>query len=68
MSIPISRAVLGIGLTFCLAAATAMAAGSILGAILGGLAVAYAPLAWLKVLLGCALLAAAGKTIFHKPS
>ena len=41
---------------------TAMAAGSIVGAILGGLAVAYAPVVFLKVLLGCVLLAAAGKT------
>ena len=47
---------------------TAMAAGSIIGATLGGLAVAYAPVAFLKVLLGCVLLAAAGKTAFaaHK--
>ncbi len=43
---------------------TAMAAGSIIGAALGGLAVAYAPVAFLKVLLGCVLLAAAGKTAF----
>jgi uncharacterized membrane protein YfcA len=41
---------------------TAMAAGSILGAILGGLAVAYAPVTALKVQLGCVLLAAAAKT------
>lgn len=45
---------------------TAMAAGSIIGATLGGLAVAYAPVAFLKVLLGCVLLAAAGKTLAHK--
>ena len=45
---------------------TAMAAGSIVGAILGGLAVAYAPVAFLKVLLGCVLLAAAVKTVRHK--
>ena len=43
----------------------AMAAGSILGATLGGLAVAYAPLVFLKVLLGCVLLVAAGKTFTH---
>jgi uncharacterized membrane protein YfcA len=43
---------------------TAMAAGSIIGATLGGLAVAYAPVAFLKVLLGCVLLAAAAKTAF----
>jgi uncharacterized membrane protein YfcA len=45
---------------------TAMSAGSIVGAILGGLAVAYAPVVFLKVLLGCVLLATAGKTIMHK--
>jgi uncharacterized membrane protein YfcA len=43
---------------------TAMAAGSIVGATLGGLAVAYAPILFLKALLGCVLLAAAGKTAF----
>ena len=42
---------------------SAMAAGSIIGAAPGGLAVAYAPVSFLKVLLGCVLLAAAGKTI-----
>lgn len=42
---------------------SAMGAGSIVGAVLGGLAVAYAPVAFLKVLLGCVLIAAAGKTI-----
>lgn len=41
----------------------AMSAGSILGATLGGLAVAYAPLAFLKLFLGCVLIAAAAKTI-----
>jgi uncharacterized membrane protein YfcA len=45
---------------------TAMAAGSIVGATLGGLAVAYAPVAFLKVLLGGVLLAAAVKIIKHK--
>jgi len=44
----------------------AMAAGSIIGAILGGLVVACAPVAFLKVLLGSVLLAAACKTFFHK--
>src|SRR6266702_3315302 len=39
----------------------AMSAGSILGATLGGLAVAYAPVEFLKLLLGCALVVAAGK-------
>lgn len=46
---------------------TAMAAGSILGAIVGGLAVAYAPVVLLKVLLGGVLIAAATKTALHKP-
>jgi uncharacterized membrane protein YfcA len=41
----------------------AMSAGSIIGAGLGGLAVAYAPTTVLKVLLGCVLIAAASKTI-----
>jgi uncharacterized membrane protein YfcA len=41
----------------------AMSAGSVVGAVLGGLAVAFAPVAFLKVLLGCVLLAAAVKTI-----
>src|SRR5262249_39300182 len=36
----------------------AMAAGSILGAVLGGLAFAYAPVEFLKVFLGCVLLTA----------
>jgi uncharacterized membrane protein YfcA len=40
----------------------AMAAGSILGAGLGGLAVAYAPVEALKAVLGAVLLAAAAKT------
>jgi hypothetical protein len=35
-------------------------------ATLGGLGVAYAPVAFLKVLLGCVLLAAAAKTFAHK--
>ena len=38
-----------------------------LTSMLGGLAVAYAPVAFLKVLLGCVLLAAAAKTIMHRP-
>jgi uncharacterized protein len=41
----------------------AMSAGSILGAILGGLAVACASVEFLKVFLGCVLIAAATKTI-----
>jgi uncharacterized membrane protein YfcA len=44
----------------------AMAAGSIIGATLGGLAVAYAPVAFLKVLLGGGLLAAAVRTATHR--
>ena len=43
-----------------------MAVGSIVGATLGGLGVAYAPVAFLKVLLGCVLLATAAKTFTHK--
>ena len=39
-----------------------MALGSIVGTTLGGLAVAYAPVTFLKMLLGCVLLAAAAKT------
>ena len=35
--------------------------------LLGGLAVAYAPIAFLKVLLGGVLLAAAAKTMIPKP-
>jgi uncharacterized membrane protein YfcA len=42
---------------------SAMAAGSIIGATAGGLAVAYAPVGVLKVVLGCVLMAAAAKTI-----
>jgi uncharacterized membrane protein YfcA len=43
--------------------AGAMGAGSIIGAVLGGLAVPFAPVALLKVVLGFVLLAAAAKTI-----
>ena len=42
-----------------------MSAGSILGTTLGGLAVAYAPVQFLKLLLGCELIAAAGKTVIR---
>lgn len=46
---------------------SAMSLGSIIGAALGGLAVAYAPVTLLKVILGCVLIAAAAKTILsHK--
>jgi uncharacterized protein len=41
----------------------AMSAGSIIGATLGGFAVAYAPVGFLKMFLGCVLIAAAVKTI-----
>lgn len=41
----------------------AMSAGSILGAVLGGLAVAWAPVGFLKALLGAVLLLAAAKTL-----
>ena len=40
---------------------SAMAGGSILGAALGGLAVAYAPAGVLKLILGCVLITAAAK-------
>jgi uncharacterized membrane protein YfcA len=43
--------------------AAAMSAGSVLGAVVGGLAVAYAPVGVLKVVLGGLLMATAGKTI-----
>jgi uncharacterized membrane protein YfcA len=46
--------------------ATAMAAGSIVGAVLGGLAVARTGCVP-EVLLGCVLLAAAAKTVMPKP-
>ena len=42
---------------------SAMGAGSIVGATVGGLAVAYAPIEFLKALLGCILIAASVKTI-----
>lgn len=41
----------------------AMSLGSIIGATIGGLAVAVAPIIFLKILLGCILIAAAGKTM-----
>jgi uncharacterized membrane protein YfcA len=41
----------------------AMSVGSIIGATAGGLAVASAPVEFLKLLLGCVLVAAAAKTI-----
>ena len=44
-----------------------MSAGSIFGATLGGLAVAYAPTGFLKLFLGCVLIAAAAKTIASHP-
>ncbi len=42
--------------------ASAMSAGSILGALLGGLALGFAPVEFLKLLLGGVLIAAAAKT------
>ena len=42
----------------------AMGSGSVLGAVVGGLAVAIVPVEGLKLLLGAVLLAAAGKTLF----
>jgi uncharacterized protein len=47
---------------------SAMAVGSLVGAALGGLAVAYAPVSFLKVLLACVLLAASAKTFAHQSS
>jgi uncharacterized membrane protein YfcA len=44
---------------------TAMAAGSLLGAILGGLAVAVAPTAFLKIFLGAVLVVAGLKSMRH---
>lgn len=44
-----------------------MAAGSVLGALLGGLMVAYAPVAALKLILGLVLIAAAAKTVLAHP-
>jgi uncharacterized membrane protein YfcA len=44
----------------------AMALGSIIGATLGGLGVAYAPVGFLKALLGCLLLVVSAKTITAK--
>jgi len=41
--------------------AIGMSLGSIIGAVIGGLAIGLAPVAFLKVFLGCVLLAAAGK-------
>ena len=43
-----------------------MSAGSLIGAALGGLAVAVAPAAFLKVLLGVVLIVAAAKIAAHK--
>jgi len=45
-----------------------MGAGSILGAILGGLALGYAPVEFLKLLLGGVLIAAAAKTFLARRS
>ena len=46
---------------------SAMSFGSILGAGLGGLALAVVPIGSLKLLLGCILVAAAGKTLITRP-
>ena len=43
-----------------------MSAGSLIGAALGGLAVAFAPTAFLKLLLGVVLIVAAAKIAAHK--
>jgi uncharacterized membrane protein YfcA len=47
---------------------SAMGAGSILGAILGGLALGYAPVEFLKLFLGGVLIAAAAKTFLARRS
>ena len=44
----------------------AMSSGSLIGAALGGLAIAFAPTVFLKVLLGTVLIAAAAKIALHK--
>jgi uncharacterized membrane protein YfcA len=44
----------------------AMAAGSLIGAAIGGMAVAFAPTGFLKVLLGVVLIVAAVKTLGHE--
>ncbi len=46
--------------------ALSMSAGSLIGAALGGLAVAVAPVAFLKVFLGAVLLAAAAMTVARR--
>jgi uncharacterized membrane protein YfcA len=45
---------------------TAMATGSIIGATLGGLTVGYAPVQFLKLLLGGVLIVAASKTMISR--
>jgi uncharacterized membrane protein YfcA len=47
---------------------SAMAGGSLIGATLGGFAVAYAPVPFIKILLGCVLLGAASKTLISHSS
>ncbi|MBI4194135.1 MAG: sulfite exporter TauE/SafE family protein [Betaproteobacteria bacterium] len=46
--------------------ALSMSAGSLIGAVLGGMAVAVAPVALLKVVLGSVLIVAAVKTLSHR--
>jgi uncharacterized membrane protein YfcA len=43
-----------------------MSLGSIVGAVFGGLVVAAAPVVALKLLLGCVLIVAAGKTLLTR--
>ena len=45
---------------------SAMSAGSLIGAALGGLAVGFAPVAAIKVILGFVLIAAAAKVAVSK--
>jgi uncharacterized protein len=47
--------------------ASAMSLGSVIGATVGGLAIAYAPTGALKLLLGAVLIVAAGKTLTSHP-
>jgi uncharacterized membrane protein YfcA len=47
--------------------ALSMSAGSLIGAALGGLAVAVAPVVFLKVLLGAVLILAAAKIVARRP-
>jgi uncharacterized membrane protein YfcA len=45
---------------------SAMSAGSLIGAALGGIAVGFAPVGAIKAILGCVLIAAAAKVAVSK--